>query len=470
MSYQGRDNPGQGHMPYDEALHTSMSNDAARWPRREPGSRLEAEAWPQIKPSFRLIPGQKIFTIGSCFARNIEEYLAQMGFIIPTLSYEPDPSQRGGRTNAPLNRYTPYAISQELAWTKAIIDKGSGVSWEDVEPLLFEAEPGRYYDLHMADDNLVTRDRALERRAKLFEINKHAFSSDLIFITPGVTEVWFDRESDLYIHTAPPRRIMRRHHTDRFTFKVMSYQDCYGELDRSIQLLRAASAPSILMTVSPVPLKRTFTEQDVLTASTYSKSVLRAAVGSVCQAHERVDYFPSYEVVTLTKDRTIWKDDLRHVSDGFVAKIVSRLVRAYTDDKLGGHEGLALIAKIREFNAIWEGGDAQNAAQLYREIAQADSNIRIPAFHESAALFNLNHGDLDAAMLHGRECIRLNPSKPVGYEVCARVSAARTDHSSALSFIGMAEQVIGARSTRRSARDLERIRNLRAEIVKSPPG
>ncbi len=35
---------------------------------------------PSFKPSFMLEPGQRIFTIGSCFARGIERTLAERGF------------------------------------------------------------------------------------------------------------------------------------------------------------------------------------------------------------------------------------------------------------------------------------------------------------------------------------------------------------------------------------------------------
>ncbi len=49
--------------------------------------RLLTEAWPRINPSFQISSGATIFTIGSCFARNIEDHLKLLGYSVPTLDY-----------------------------------------------------------------------------------------------------------------------------------------------------------------------------------------------------------------------------------------------------------------------------------------------------------------------------------------------------------------------------------------------
>jgi hypothetical protein len=53
-----------------------------------------------------------------------------------------------------------------------------------------------------------------------------------------------------------------------------------------------------LFTVSPVPLMATATAQQVVVASSYSKSVLRAVAGQLAEQHHDVDYFPSYEIIS----------------------------------------------------------------------------------------------------------------------------------------------------------------------------
>jgi hypothetical protein len=56
-------------------------------------------------------------------------------------------------------------------------------------------------------------------------------------------------------------------------------------------------AVRFLLTVSPVPLTATASSDHVLTATTYSKSVLRAVAGQLTQEHADIDYFPSYELI-----------------------------------------------------------------------------------------------------------------------------------------------------------------------------
>jgi hypothetical protein len=54
----------------------------------------------------------------------------------------------------------------------------------------------------------------------------------------------------------------------------------------------------VLLTVSPVPLTATASGQHVLTATSHSKSLLRAVAGELAASLPQVDYFPSYEIIT----------------------------------------------------------------------------------------------------------------------------------------------------------------------------
>jgi hypothetical protein len=58
------------------------------------------------------------------------------------------------------------------------------------------------------------------------------------------------------------------------------------------------SGINILLTVSPVPLTATATNDHVLTATSQSKSILRAVAGEAKGSSPRIDYFPSYEIIT----------------------------------------------------------------------------------------------------------------------------------------------------------------------------
>jgi len=71
----------------------------------------------------------------------------------------------------------------------------------------------------------------------------------------------------------------------------------------------------LLMTVSPVPLMATATDENVVVATTHSKSVLRAAAGSIARSHEWADYFPSFEIISSHVMRgQFYSPDMRNVS------------------------------------------------------------------------------------------------------------------------------------------------------------
>ena len=177
-------------------------------------------------------------------------------------------------------------------------------------------------------------ERALARREEgSFQLFKHAFTADVVIITLGLIECWWDNERNRYVHPMPPIKELGRKN-ERFVFRQLHFQEAYDYIAKTIELVkeRGRKDARILITTSPVPLNATFTDQDVLLANTYSKSMLRTVAGEIYRAYPHVDYFPSYESVTLTRTPNVWNKDLIHVSDAFVGKIVDNLLRAYLPD------------------------------------------------------------------------------------------------------------------------------------------
>jgi hypothetical protein len=82
------------------------------------------------------------------------------------------------------------------------------------------------------------------------------------------------------------------------------------------------------MTVSPYPLNATFVDRDVL-ISTVLKACLRAAVEQIQWEYERVDYFPSFEMVNLSDPAVVWESDRRHVKQAFVNTIMDEFSKRY---------------------------------------------------------------------------------------------------------------------------------------------
>jgi len=113
-----------------------------------------------------------------------------------------------------------------------------------------------------------------------------------------------------------------------------------------VRLVRSANPRArFVASVSPVPLKATFCGADVFVSNCVSKSTLRAALHEAIAALKSegvpIDYFPSYEIVTLAPRRDdAWraefpdgKPDGRHVREDFVARtIMSAFLRAYVGE------------------------------------------------------------------------------------------------------------------------------------------
>ena len=79
----------------------------------------------------------------------------------------------------------------------------------------------------------------------------------------------------------------------------------------------------VLLTVSPVSLMATATPRQVSVATVYSKSVLRAVAGELCDAHDFIDYFPSYDMIVGPAARgRFYKPGMREVSPAGVACVM----------------------------------------------------------------------------------------------------------------------------------------------------
>ena len=84
----------------------------------------------------------------------------------------------------------------------------------------------------------------------------------------------------------------------------------------------------MLLSVSPVPLGRTFAGGDAMTAYIGSKSVLRAVAETITNRYEEVDYLPTFEAVMLT-DRSVAFDEALHIPDALVGDVIGRALAAY---------------------------------------------------------------------------------------------------------------------------------------------
>ena len=357
MARKGSGDSGR-RMSLAEARRNKASS-RSRW--RDVAEELGGELWPKLSPSFRLKPGQTVFTIGSCFARNIEANLEALGCKVPMLGFRLRPEEFDGPANAAMNKFHPPAFRQCLEWTARIYDRDGVVRWEDCEPLAFGLGDGLWFDVDMAATVApATRERFLERRQHVYDVFSTAFAADCLMMTPGLIEAWRDLETGLYMYGAPYEKRMLAL-PQRWVLEVLSYPRCLEDMLAAIDVVRQRNpAVKVLVTTSPVPLNRTFTDRDVTVANAHSKAVLRATCDAVLLEREGVDYFPSYEMVTLSNPALAWKQDRLHVSQAFIGKLVGYMLDSYFE---GVEAASADYQRARVLLAEGEAGEAVKAAR-----------------------------------------------------------------------------------------------------------
>ncbi len=367
-------------LSFAEASRRKGSNKHARW--KDIAADLDSEFWPRVQPSFRIRPGENVFTIGSCFARNIEANLQALGCRVPMLDFRLPPDEYDGAPHAAMNRFHPPAFRQCLEWTAAIRDRDGVVRWADCEPLAFDLGERRWFDLDMATALAVPQQRFIERRQHIYDIFSHAFDAEAMMITPGLIEAWRDAKTGLYTYGAPNQKAMLQD-PDRWQFEVLSYARCLEDMVATIDVVRARNpAVKILVTTSPVPLGVTFSGRDIAIANARSKAVLRTVCEEVVSLREQVDYFPSYEIVTLSNPARVWKSDRLHVTYDFIGKIVSYMLGHYL-------EGVDAAARNHQL------GRTRFAAA---EFAEAETAAR--------AALAANPGHVEAKVLLGLSLVR----------------------------------------------------------------
>ncbi len=318
---------------------SSSTSELDRWTKGSQSAHNRIERGiviPEWQPSFEIPPHGQVFAIGSCFARNIERELLGLGVRVTSVVPESDLLEI--RTNLQLgllNKYNPISIHQELAWAASL---------SDFPEQGFIEFQGKYLDPYLRQQ---TRrgDLALmqSRRIALQKYFAQAFQANLVIVTLGLTESWFDRQTKLALTEIPSPRLMKEF-PERFGFKQLFYPECITVLKSIYKLLKQYGKPDlkIVFTLSPVALDRTFTGQDVIVANMMSKSTLRSAIGELVAKVDGVDYFPSYEAVMLSDPLLAYQSDRRRVTDLIVSEIMTEFTRRY------GLRGMATLEEKRD--------------------------------------------------------------------------------------------------------------------------
>lgn len=311
-----------------QAWDQAVRNPLHRWTSDLDRFRADIFTSPH-RAKFTFARNAKVFCIGSCFARNVEEHLIYLGVDVLSKRVVCPKVESPIRPNGFLNKFTTPSIANELEWL---------ISPVDPDVALVEGEGG-YTDHQLAPGIApVSLERARERRRF---VTKDYFSrirlADVVIITLGLVEAWQDTTTGVYWNATPNLWEVRRN-PGRFVFEQTDYETNKLHLDRAYEVLRQINPNvRVVVTVSPVPLNTTFSGDDIALANSYSKSVLRAVAQKLADSKENVDYFPSYEIVTMSPRSAAFSSvDFSHVKDAVVGSVMDSFVKAYMGG--GGRE------------------------------------------------------------------------------------------------------------------------------------
>jgi hypothetical protein len=244
-----------------------------------------------------LSPTSRVFAFGSCFAANITRALKRWGVPADHVNYPED-----------IN--STYANRDLLEWLRDGATPNAAI---------YERALGSGYR-----ENTIAQLRG----------------ASVVIISLGVAPCFFDRETKGFVPTLGSNfsvsALLRK-----FEFRMTSVAENVTNLRVMIGILRELVPNiSIVLTVSPVPLRATFERRSAVLADCVSKSTLRLAAEEILQEQAPGFYYwPSFEIVRWLSAHTgpvFGTEDgaTLHVSETLVNDIMAAFVRVFGDDQL----------------------------------------------------------------------------------------------------------------------------------------
>lgn len=259
----------------------------------------------------------KIFTMGSCFALEILKFLYREKYNVCNVELD-----KIGKYRAPqLIWYNTYSILYEF-------EKLSGeFNYKDI----WKVSNGRYQDPYRKLIFSKSKDNLLLKLKKIDDsIKKCIINSDVLIITLGLVEVWFQPNGKAICTW--PGHPNGKGGGQNSKFKFTNYDDNLYNMRKCMNILQTLNNKcKVILTTSPVPLHSTFRGIDQLVANTESKSILRSVCGQISREYNNVIYFPSYEMVLNSNKKDVFKKDGRHIQSKFIFKIMKYFEKYFTE-------------------------------------------------------------------------------------------------------------------------------------------
>lgn len=279
----------------------------------------------------------RIGTAGSCFAQHIGRELREKGFHYIDMEPAPKFLEPHMRAEHGYDIYSArygnvYTTRQLLQLLQRALGEFQPIEshWISgcghVDPFRPTIEPTP----NDRDEIDALRSYHLSRVAKLFK------NIDVLIFTMGMTEAWIDTR-DGAVYPVAPGVAGGTFDPSVHKFVNFGYQAVRDDLKTFIDRARGINPQlRFMLTVSPVPLMATATDQHVIAATMYSKSVLRAVAGEMANQQEYVDYFPSYEIIASHVMRgQFYNSDMRTVNQVGVEHVMGQFFSEHAPPNVG---------------------------------------------------------------------------------------------------------------------------------------
>jgi hypothetical protein len=308
--------------------------DAAFW-SRSVASIPRGEVDPVGEFDLRIDAKTKVATAGSCFAQHIARHLREAGFnyFVPESGHPLlDQATREAHNYGVFscrygNIYTARQLLQLIkrAYGRFSPEEDLWVKGPEavLDPFRPRVQPGGF---------ISEAEMRADRAQHLAAVRRMFETLDVFVFTLGLTECWRSRVDGAVFPLCPGVE-GGEFDAEKHEFYNQPVEDVVADLVEFRQLLRKANpAAQTILTVSPVPLIATAQPgEQVLSATTYSKSVLRVAAEMLRRRFDDVHYFPSYEVITGAFNRgAYFAADLRNVVEVGVDHVMKLFMRHVT--------------------------------------------------------------------------------------------------------------------------------------------
>lgn len=360
----------------DEVNAAMKRNRLRAFPNQKTGrKRLFPFARPQMAKSTPIAnPSPKVFVAGSCLARQIDKSVKGAGL---EQVYQRDKIGFGhtdAETKQNFNRYNLGVIENEFRWAfDPTADAGCASLIEN---------DGELVDMQVVWTFAHQPEQARKIRRAYNADFASARHADLIIITLGAADMWYDSQTGCYLNGIVPNRISDAH-PGRFELHAWEPEDFLASLERIRGLLQentlCATPPRLAICVSPVSQPLSFSGEDALIAETYGKSVQRVAAQQFADRHDDVDYAPVYEFVVLTDRAFAYQSNsFNHVEPDCVDRFFGDYLQAVG---AGPHHASAIAARGEALGLIKAGALPDAAAVLEAYLEEFGPNTVISDLH-----------------------------------------------------------------------------------------